>query len=33
MVENQYGSFFKKTLQDIQYNRSEDKHGWRFGGF
>jgi len=32
-LDNPYGSFFKKTLQDIQYNRSEDKYGWRFGGY
>lgn len=24
-----YGSKFKKELNDIQYNRSVDKHGWR----
>lgn len=27
-MENPYSLFFKKTLQDIQYNRIEDKHGW-----
>ncbi|AEE18704.1 branched-chain amino acid aminotransferase [Dokdonia sp. Hel_I_63] len=27
--ENSYGMKFKKALNDIQYNRSEDKYGWR----
>lgn len=27
--ENSYGLKFKKALNDIQYNRSEDKYGWR----
>ncbi|MCG2460626.1 branched-chain amino acid aminotransferase [Flavobacteriaceae bacterium F89] len=29
-VENSYASRFKKQLTDIQYNRSEDKYGWRY---
>ncbi len=29
-LENSYASLFKKQLTDIQYNRSEDKHGWRY---
>jgi len=29
-LENPYSLMFKKQLQDIQYNRSEDKHGWKF---
>lgn len=29
-VENPYSALFKKQLQDIQYNRAEDKHGWRY---
>lgn len=28
-VENPYSVFFKSKLQDIQYNRTEDPHGWR----
>ncbi len=28
MNENEYSSLLKKTLQDIQYNRIEDKHNW-----
>ena len=28
-LENTYASFLKKTLNDIQYNRAEDKHNWR----
>ena len=32
-LDSTYGTFFKTTLQDIQYNRSEDKHGWRYGGY
>ncbi|TVZ53014.1 branched-chain amino acid aminotransferase [Dokdonia sp. Hel_I_53] len=27
--ENSYGLKFKKMLNDIQYNRAEDKYGWR----
>lgn len=27
-VESPYSDFMKKSLQDIQYNRAEDKHGW-----
>jgi branched-chain amino acid aminotransferase len=30
IVENPYASQFKDHLQDIQYNRVEDKHQWRF---
>jgi branched-chain amino acid aminotransferase len=29
-VENRYSERFKKLLTDIQYNKSEDKFGWRF---
>ncbi|PZD79597.1 branched-chain amino acid aminotransferase [Mesonia sp. K7] len=29
-VENPYSVRFKKALQDIQYNRSEDPFNWRF---
>ena len=29
-VENNYASRFKKRITDIQYNRAEDKFGWRF---
>lgn len=28
-LENSYGVRFKKIITDIQYNRSEDKFGWR----
>lgn len=28
-LENSYASFFKEKLINIQYNKSEDKHGWR----
>ncbi|MDO6598376.1 branched-chain amino acid aminotransferase [Oceanihabitans sp. 2_MG-2023] len=28
--ENTYYTMFKKQLNDIQYNVSEDKHGWRY---
>lgn len=28
-LENSYASKFKKQLQDIQHNLSEDKQGWR----
>jgi branched-chain amino acid aminotransferase len=27
-IEESFGDLFKKTLQDIQYNRVEDPHGW-----
>ncbi|OSY87317.1 branched-chain amino acid aminotransferase [Tenacibaculum holothuriorum] len=27
--ENSYARFFKEKLLNIQYNKSEDKHGWR----
>ena len=29
-LEDSYGARFKKIITDIQYNRSEDKFGWRF---
>ncbi len=29
-LENSYADFLKKKITDIQYNRSEDKFGWRF---
>jgi len=29
VIENSYATRFKAALKDIQYNRSEDKHGWR----
>ncbi|WP_114904828.1 branched-chain amino acid aminotransferase [Kordia sp. SMS9] len=29
-LENSYASFFKEKLMNIQYNVSEDPHGWRF---
>jgi len=29
-LENSYASQFKKALKDIQYNRSDDPHGWRY---
>ncbi len=29
-IEDSYASRFKKQLMDIQYNRSEDKFGWRY---
>lgn len=29
-LENPYSQRFKKALQDIQYNRAEDKFGWRY---
>ena len=32
-IENPYGTFFKKSLQDIQYNRVEDPHGWTMKAF
>ncbi len=28
-IENSYASRFKKRITDIQYNRAEDKFGWR----
>ena len=28
-IENNYASLLKKRITDIQYNRSEDKFGWR----
>ena len=27
--EDSYASFFKKKLMEIQYNKAEDKFGWR----
>ncbi len=30
VVENNYASRLKKRITDIQYNRAEDKFGWRF---
>jgi len=29
-IENSYASKFKKQLMDIQYNKAEDKFGWRY---
>ena len=29
-VENSYSDYFKKKLMDIQYNKAEDQHGWRY---
>ncbi len=29
-LENSYASLLKQTITDIQYNRAEDKFGWRF---
>jgi branched-chain amino acid aminotransferase len=29
-LKDNYASRFKKLITDIQYNRSEDKFGWRF---
>jgi len=29
VMEDSYATFFKKALNDIQYNISEDKHDWR----
>ena len=29
-LENSYGQSLKKIITDIQYNKSEDKFGWRF---
>ncbi|MGB7786362.1 MAG: branched-chain amino acid aminotransferase [Salinimicrobium sp.] len=28
--EESYASFFKTKLMNIQYNKTEDKHGWRY---
>lgn len=28
-IENSYASLFKEKLMNIQYNKSEDPHGWR----
>lgn len=30
IIENSYASRFKKRITDIQYNRAEDKFGWRY---
>ena len=32
-VEKPYGTLFKTSLQDIQYNRVEDPHGWTMRAF
>jgi branched-chain amino acid aminotransferase len=32
-LEDSYGSLFKTTLQDIQYNRVEDPYGWTLKAF
>jgi branched-chain amino acid aminotransferase len=29
-IDNPYSVFFKSKLQDIQYNRAEDPHDWRY---
>lgn len=29
-IDDSYATKFKKALKDIQYNRAEDTHGWRF---
>ena len=29
-VENSYATIIKQQLMDIQYNRAEDKFGWRY---
>ena len=29
-IENSYADRFKKRITDIQYNRAEDKFGWRY---
>ena len=29
-LEDSYASFFKKKLMEIQYNKTEDKFGWRY---
>ncbi|WP_438961751.1 branched-chain amino acid aminotransferase [Nonlabens sp.] len=29
IIEDSYANRFKEALKDIQYNRAEDKHGWR----
>ncbi len=29
-LENSYAQLLKKTITDIQYNRAEDKFGWRY---
>ena len=30
-VDNSYATMFKTTLMNIQYNKAEDKFGWRYG--
>lgn len=30
LLDNSYGAKLKKIITDIQYNKSEDKYGWRF---
>jgi branched-chain amino acid aminotransferase len=32
-IDEPYGTFFKKSLQDIQYNKVEDPHGWTMKAF
>lgn len=32
-IDEPYGNFFKKTLQDIQYNRADDPHSWTVKAF
>ncbi|NEV93921.1 branched-chain amino acid aminotransferase [Psychroflexus sp. YR1-1] len=32
-IDKPYGTFFKSSLQDIQYNRVEDPHGWTVKAF
>ena len=29
-LEDSFASFFKEKLMAIQYNKSEDKHSWRY---
>jgi len=29
-IENSYAALLKKRITDIQYNRAEDKFGWRY---
>jgi branched-chain amino acid aminotransferase len=29
-LEERYSDMFKKKLTDIQYNRTQDKFGWRY---
>ncbi|MBZ9628929.1 branched-chain amino acid aminotransferase [Psychroflexus sp. CAK1W] len=32
-IDEPYGTFFKKSLQDIQYNKVKDPHGWTVKAF